>query len=112
MKKTVICTAIVMFCCLSLNLFAQSQGGGGGQVSQALRGYYTTFVTIGNLLFGIFMLFGVVKVVGSFISDSQFSMKNLLYLIIGAAIWFGFNLIVNDVQSTSGSSTGGYTITK
>ncbi|GAB3170607.1 hypothetical protein [Telluribacter humicola] len=109
MKKTVICTATLVLSCLSLNLLAQ---GTGGSVSQALTGYYQTIVTIGNLIFGILMVVGVVKVVASFISNSPNSVRNLLYLVVGAIIWFGFNLIVTDVQTTSGGSTGGYTMTR
>ncbi|WP_240699495.1 hypothetical protein [Spirosoma sordidisoli] len=97
-------------CLLSLNLLAQP--GGNGAVSQALTGYYNTIVTIGNIIFGILMVVGVVKVVSAFISNSPNSVRNLLYLVVGAIIWFGFNLIVNDVQATSGASTGGYTLTR
>lgn len=108
MKKLAICTATLIMCCISMNLFAQ----GAGAVSQALMGYYQTVVTIGNVVFGILMVVGVIKVVSSFISNSPNSVRNLLYLVIGAIIWFGFNLIVTDVQTTSGGSTGGYTITR
>lgn len=109
MKKKVICSATLVLSCLSLNLLAQ---GAAGSVSQALTGYYQTIVTIGNVIFGILMVVGVVKVVSSFISNSPNSVRNLLYLVVGAVIWFGFNLIVSDVQTTSGGSTGGYTLTK
>ena len=109
MKKTVICIATLAFSCLSMNLLAQ---GTGGSVSQALTGNYKTIVTIGNVIFGILMVVGVVKVVSSFISNSPNSVRNLLYLVVGAVIWFGFNLIVTDVQTASGGSTGGYTLTK
>lgn len=111
MKKSVFFTTMAMLCCLSLNLYAQP-GGGGGSVSQALTSYYNIIVTIGNVIFGILMVVGVVKVVSSFISNSPNSVRNLLYLVVGAIIWFGFNLIVNDVQTTSGGSTGGYTMTR
>lgn len=110
MKKSVILTTTALLCCVSMNLFAQP--GGSGQVSQALTGYYNTVVTIGNVIFGILMVIGVVKVVSAFISNSPNSVRNLLYLVVGAIIWFGFNLIVNDVQTTSGGSTGGYTLVK
>lgn len=110
MKKSVLFTATALLCLVSLNLLAQP--GSSGQVSQALTGYYNTIVTIGNVIFGILMVVGVVKVVSAFISNSPNSVRNLLYLVVGAIIWFGFNLIVNDVQTTSGGSTGGYTLTR
>ncbi|ADB42863.1 hypothetical protein [Spirosoma linguale] len=110
MKKSVIFTTTALLCLVSMNLLAQP--GSSGEVSQALTGYYNTIVTIGNVIFGILMVIGVVKVVSAFISNSPNSVRNLLYLVVGAIIWFGFNLIVNDVQTTSGGSTGGYTLTR
>ena len=110
MKKSVIFTTTALLCLVSMKL--PPQPGSSGQVSQALTGYYNTIVTIGNVIFGILMVIGVVKVVSAFISNSPNSVRNLLYLVVGAIIWFGFNLIVNDVQTTSGGSTGGYTLTR
>lgn len=83
-----------------------------GEVESAVTSYYETIYTIGNIIFGILMVFGVVKVVSSFISNSPNGPRNLIYLVIGAVIWFGFNLIVNDVQSSSNGSKGGYVLKK
>lgn len=110
MKKSVIYSTIAMLCLVSLDLFAQP--GSSGQVSQTLTGYYNTIVTIGNVIFSILMVFGVVKTVSAFLTNSGAGPRNLIFLVLAAVIWFGFNLIVNDVQSASGNSTGGYTMTR
>lgn len=101
---------MAMLCLASLDLFAQP--GASGQVSQTLTGYYNTIVTIGNVIFSILMVFGVVKTVSAFLTNSGAGPRNLVFLVVAAVIWFGFNLIVNDVQSASGGSTGGYTMTR
>lgn len=110
MKKSVIFTTTALLCLVSMNLLAQP--GSSGEVSQALTGYYNTIVTIGNVIFGILMVFGIVKTVAAFITTSGAGPRNLIFLVIGAIIWFGFNLIIGDVQTTSGGSTGGYTMTR
>jgi len=110
MKKPVLFTAMAVLCLVSLDLFAQP--GGSGQVSQTLTGYYNTIVTIGNVIFSILMVFGVVKTVSAFLTNSGGGPRNLIFLVMAAIIWFGFNLIVSDVQTASGGSTGGYTMTK
>ncbi len=106
MKKSVQFTALALLCLASGDLFAQ----GGGQVSQTLTGYYNTIVIIGNVIFSILMVFGVIKTVSAFLTNSGGGPRNLIFLVLAAVIWFGFNLIVNDVQSASSGSTGGYTM--
>lgn len=110
MKKSVLFTTMAVLCLVSSDLFAQP--GGNGAVSQALTGYYNTIVTIGNVIFSILMVFGVVKTVSAFLTNSGAGPRNLMFLVLAAIIWFGFNMIVTDVQSASGSSTGGYTMTR
>lgn len=110
MKKSVLFTTMAVLCLVSLNLVAQP--GGNGQVSQTLTGYYNTIVTIGNVIFSILMVFGVIKTVSAFLTNSGAGPRNLIFLVLAAIIWFGFNMIVTDVQSASGGSTGGYTMTR
>jgi hypothetical protein len=105
MKKSVLFTAVALLCLASGDLFAQ-----GGQVSQTLTGYYNTIVIIGNVVFSILMVFGVIKTVSAFLTNSGGGPRNLIFLVLAAVIWFGFNLIVNDVQSASSGSVGGYTM--
>lgn len=108
MKKSLIYTTTALLCLISLNLFAQP--GGAGQVTQTLTGYYNTIVTIGNVIFSILMVFGVIKTVSSFLTNSGAGPRNLIFLVLAAVIWFGFNLIVSDVQTASSGSTGGFTM--
>ena len=65
--------------------------------------------TVGNGLFIILMVVGLVRTVSGFISNSPNAAKNLLFLIFGVIIWYGFNTIVEDITSSvGGDSTGGF----
>ena len=65
--------------------------------------------TSANVLFIIFMVVGLIRTVAGFISNSPNASKNLLMLVVGAILWFGFNTIVEDITASVGSnSSGGY----
>lgn len=65
--------------------------------------------TVGNGIFIILMVVGLVRTVSGFISNSPNAARNLLFLIFGVIIWFGFNTVVEDITtSVGGDSTGGF----
>lgn len=83
-----------------------AQGGGGG-VAGSLTAIAKIISTSGNVIFIILMVVGLIRTVAGFISNSPNAAKNLLMLVIGAALWYGFNTIVDDITASVGGSAGG-----
>lgn len=97
--KTIFPLLIPLFLLLMLLLpeMAFSQTGQG--LSNTITSVKDWIVTIANVLFVIVMVVGVVKVVGGFVQGNPNAIRNLVFLIIGALVWFGFSVIVNDFSS-------------
>lgn len=75
--------------------FAQTGQG----LSNTITSVKDWIVTISNVLFVIVMVVGVVKVVGGFVQGNPNAIRNLVFLIVGALVWFGFSVIVNDFST-------------
>ncbi|GAB3283833.1 hypothetical protein GCM10027347_60610 [Larkinella harenae] len=82
-----------------------------GGITGTLKNLGKIFQTGGNAIFIILMVVGLIRTVAGFISNSPNASRNLLMLVIGAILWYGFNTIVEDITSSvGGSSEGGFTI--
>ena len=77
-------------------------------VTQALVKIKNTLYLVGNAIFGILLIIGIVKVVSGFITNSQSAVRNLIYLIIGVAIWFFFNYMIEDLAGLIGGDGGSF----
>lgn len=75
-------------------------------VTQALVKIKNTLYLVGNAIFGILLIIGIVKVVSGFMTNSQSAVRNLIYLIIGVAIWFFFNYMIEDLAGLIGGDGG------
>lgn len=104
-------TRTIAFCLVAFALtimapdvFAQSG------VTGSVKKIATIIQTAGNGIFIILMVVGLVRTVSGFVSNSPNAARNLLFLVFGAIIWYGFNTVVEDVTSSvGGDSTGGFT---
>ncbi len=77
-------------------------------VTQALIKIKNTLYLVGNAIFGILLIIGIVKVVSGFMTNSQSAVRNLIYLIIGVAIWFFFNYMIEDLAGLIGGDGGSF----
>lgn len=69
---------------------------------------FATLITAGaNILFVILMIFGLIKTIGAFISQSPNAPRYLLYLLFGAMLWYGFDAMIADIAEGVGSSSSG-----
>jgi hypothetical protein len=101
--KFVMSTLLLLtFLLISQDVIAQ-QG-----VTQALVKIKNTLYLVGNAIFGILLIIGIVKVVSGFITNSQSAVRNLIYLIIGVAIWFFFNYMIEDLAGLIGGDGGSF----
>ena len=103
MKKQVnllpISTLIIAFALLSilpLETFAQSAAGAQSIVKK--------FIDVINILFPAALVFGLIYAVLGYIADAPNKHQRLIYLIVGVAIWYGFSMIIGDIQSSFGGS--------
>jgi hypothetical protein len=62
------------------------------------------FIDVINILFPAALVFGLIYTVIGYIADSPNKHQRLLYLIIGVAVWYGFSMIIGDIQSSFGGS--------
>jgi len=65
----------------------------------------------GGIIVTIGLVLGVIKFVYDVISSNGQAMKTFFAVLVAAFVWFGFNTIVGDMQSTGGGGNGGYTST-
>lgn len=96
---------IIAFGLIILGPDAYAQSGVSGSVKNIAK----IIQTAANALFIILMVVGLIRTVAGFISNSPNAARNLLMLVVGAILWYGFNTIVEDITSSVGSSsTGGF----
>ncbi len=81
---------------LPLETFAQSAAGAQSIVKK--------FIDVINILFPAALVFGLIYAVFGYIADAPNKHQRLIYLIIGVAIWYGFSMIIGDIQSSFGGS--------
>lgn len=77
-------------------------------VTAALVKIKQTLYLVGNAVFGILLIIGIIKVVSGFISNSPNAIWNLLYLVLGVALWFFFNFMVEDLAGLIGGDGGSF----
>lgn len=78
-----------------------------GQTVAKLNTIKSTISLIVNVLFGIGMIYGLLKTVFAFIGQKEGGMMNLVWLSVAAIVWVGFNLFMRDVGITSATGIGG-----
>ncbi|PWK17205.1 hypothetical protein LV89_04491 [Arcicella aurantiaca] len=100
----VVMSALLLFIILLTSHDVAAQQG----VTQALIKIKNTLYLVGNAIFGILLIIGIVKVVSGFITNSQSAVRNLIYLIIGVAIWFFFNYMIEDLAGLIGGDGGSF----
>lgn len=80
-------------------------------LAQGLKGSFTKLkelaVILGNLIFIIAVIWGLVKTVAGFVNNSPNAVKNLIMLFAAVALWYGFNTLVEDVKTSMGDGGSG-----
>jgi len=80
-------------------------------IAQGLKGSFTKLkelaVVLGNLIFIIAVIWGLVKTVAGFVNNSPNAVKNLIMLFAAVALWYGFNTLVEDVKTSMGDGGSG-----
>lgn len=80
-------------------------------LAQGLKGSFTKLkelaVVLGNLIFIIAVIWGLVKTVAGFVNNSPNAIKNLIMLFAAVALWYGFNTLVEDVKTSMGDGGAG-----
>lgn len=80
-------------------------------LAQGLKGSFTKLkelaVVLGNLIFIIAVIWGLVKTVAGFVNNSPNAVKNLIMLFAAVALWYGFNTLVEDVKTSMGDGGSG-----
>ena len=87
---------MVLLSMLPLETYAQSAAGAQSIVKK--------FIDVINILFPAALVFGLIYAVFGYIADAPNKHQRLVYLIIGVAIWYGFSMIIGDIQSSFGGS--------
>jgi hypothetical protein len=103
-SQQIIILSVLFGFCVFLPEMAFAQQG----VAAALDKIKQTLYLVGNGVFGILLIIGIIKVVSAFISNSQNAVRNLIYLIIGVALWFFFNFMVEDLAGLIGGDGGSF----
>ena len=85
---------------------AMAQGAGSNTVTQ-LNNVKTTVIGIGQVLFAIFLMVALVKTVKKFLSGEPDAMTSLLWLVGGILLFFGFQVLKNQLVSNAGGLSGG-----
>jgi hypothetical protein len=81
---------------LPLETFAQSAAGAQSIVKK--------FIDVINILFPAALVFGLIYAVFGYIADAPNKHQRLVYLIIAVGVWYGFSMIIGDIQSSFGGS--------
>jgi mannose/fructose/N-acetylgalactosamine-specific phosphotransferase system component IIC len=90
----------------AFNNQAMAQGAGSNTVTQ-LNNVKTTVIGIGQVLFAIFLMVALVKTVKKFLSGEPDAMTSLLWLVGGILLFFGFQVLKNQLVSNAGGLSGG-----
>ena len=69
----------------------------------ALNEFEQWFRLVGNALIAIFVIYGVIKVVGKFMQSSPDKMSSLMWVVVGIAVWASFNLWYQDIIDIFGT---------
>ncbi len=69
----------------------------------------TTVISIGQVLFAIFLMIGLVKTAKKFIGGEPDAMTSLMWLVGGVLLFFGFSVLKTQIVGDSGGAAGGGT---
>jgi hypothetical protein len=90
------------------SVFAQSPAtANAGSAQSTLDQMKTTVIAIGQAVFAIFLMIGLVKVVIKFVKGEPDAMQSLLWLGGGVLLMFGFQALKNQIVTNSGGGGGG-----
>jgi hypothetical protein len=87
---------VAVLTAMPLETFAQSAAGAQSIVKK--------FIDVVNVLFPAALVFGLIYVVFGYIGDAPNKHQRLIYLIIAVAVWYGFSMIIGDIQGAFGGS--------
>ena len=87
---------VALLSVLPFDTFAQSAAGAQSLVKK--------FIDVINILFPAALVGGLSFVVFGYIGDAPNKHQRLIYLIIGTCVWYGFSMIIGDIQSSFGGS--------
>ncbi len=92
---------MVLLCLLVLGTapFANAQ-----QVAGGLQNLVDQIKLIANVIFIGAIIWSAVRTVIAFAGGSPTAMRNVLYTLIIALFWFGFNYFVDDIASSLGGA--------
>lgn len=82
---------------------AMAQAG----VQTTLDNVKNTVIMIGQVLFAIFLMIGLVKTVKKFIGGEPDAMTSLMWLVGGILLFFGFQALKTQIVTNTGGGAGG-----
>lgn len=94
--------AALAFGAAEQNAFAQGPAASLGKIK-------TTVISIGQVLFAIFLMIGLVKTAKKFIGGEPDAMTSLMWLVGGVLLFFGFSVLKTQIVGDSGGAAGGGT---
>ena len=87
-----VASILVMLLVLPVLMFAQTG------VESTLTQIKDWVTAAANVAFIVILIVGIIRTVTAFVSGSPNAPRYLLFLIIAAAIWFGFTTVVQDLE--------------
>lgn len=90
------CCGICLLNLVPLDVLAQSVAGAQSIVKK--------FIDVINILFPAALVFGLIYVVFGYIGDAPNKHQRLIYLILAVIVWYGFSMIIGDIQNSFGGS--------
>jgi type IV secretory pathway VirB2 component (pilin) len=90
-------TILVIVLMISLPTYAQS-------VSAGATSIVTKIINVINIIFPATLIFGVIYAVMGYIADAPNKHQRIIYLIIAIIIWYGFSMLIGDIQGSLGGN--------
>jgi len=76
-------------------------------VATTLDNVKTTVLNIGQAIFAIFLMIGLVKTAKKFIGGEPDAMTSLMWLVGGVLLFFGFQALKGQIVTNTGGGAGG-----
>lgn len=83
-----------------------AQAGGSNTTTQ-LNNVKATVISIGQVFFAIFLMISLVKTVKKFLEGAPDAFTSLMWLVGGVLLFFGFQVLKNQLVGNSGGLSGG-----
>jgi hypothetical protein len=80
---------------------------GSSNTTTQLNNVKATVIGIGQVLFAIFLMIGLVKTVKKFIGGEPDAFTSLMWLVGGVLLFFGFQVLKNQLVGNAGGLSGG-----